>query len=92
MTPNLGQGAGQAIEDAVVLDACLAATSSLEDALLQYEKRRIARANSIVRASRRFGAVAQWSNPVAAWLRDRAMSLMPASIAINQARRLMDDT
>ena len=90
MTPNLGQGAGQAIEDAVVLDACLAATSSLEDALLQYEERRIARANSIVRASRRFGAVAQWSNPVAAWLRDRAMSLTPASIAINQARRLME--
>ena len=27
MTPNLGQGAGQAIEDAVVLDACLAAAS-----------------------------------------------------------------
>ncbi len=89
MTPNLGQGAGQAIEDAVVLDQCLAATSSLEHALLQYEERRVSRANSIVRASRRFGAVAQWSNPVAVWLRDCAMRLMPASVAINQARKLM---
>ena len=33
MTPNLGQGAGQAIEDAVVLDECLAASSSIEEAL-----------------------------------------------------------
>ena len=90
MTPNLGQGAGQAIEDAVVLDECLAASSSIEDALTRYEQRRVARANSIVRASRRFGAIAQWSNPIAAWLRDRAMSLTPASVAVNQARRLMD--
>jgi 2-polyprenyl-6-methoxyphenol hydroxylase-like FAD-dependent oxidoreductase len=90
MTPNLGQGAGQAIEDAVVLDECLAASSSIEEALTHYEQRRVARANAIVRASRRFGAVAQWSNPVAAWVRDRAMSLTPASVAVNQARKLME--
>lgn len=89
MTPNLGQGAGQAIEDAVVLDECLAASSSIEEALTRYEQRRVARANGIVRASRRFGAIAQWSNPVAAWIRDRMMSLTPASVAINQAKRLM---
>jgi 2-polyprenyl-6-methoxyphenol hydroxylase-like FAD-dependent oxidoreductase len=90
MTPNLGQGAGQAIEDAVVLDECLAASSSIEEGLTRYEQRRVARANGIVRASRRFGAVAHWSNPIAAWIRDRAMSLMPSSVAINQARRLME--
>ena len=90
MTPNLGQGAGQAIEDAVVLDECLAASSSIEEALTRYEQRRVARANGIVRASRRFGAIAQWSNPMAAWVRDWAMSLTPASVAINQAKRLMD--
>ena len=89
MTPNLGQGAGQAIEDAVVLDECLATESSLEGALLRYEQRRVARANGIVRASRQFGAVAQWSNPVAAWTRNLAMSLMPASMGAAQARRLM---
>jgi 2-polyprenyl-6-methoxyphenol hydroxylase-like FAD-dependent oxidoreductase len=89
MTPNLGQGAGQAIEDTVVLDACLSAGGSLEEALTTYERRRVARANSMVRASRRFGEVAQWRHPVAAWLRDRVFSLMPASMAIAQARRLM---
>jgi 2-polyprenyl-6-methoxyphenol hydroxylase-like FAD-dependent oxidoreductase len=89
MTPNLGQGAGQAIEDAVVLEECLAGASSLADALVRYEQRRVVRANTIVRASRQFGAIAQLSNPFAAWLRDRAMTLMPASMAVSQARRLM---
>ena len=90
MTPNLGQGAAQAIEDAVVLDECLAATSTIQDALMRYEQRRVARANGIVGASRRFGVIAQWSNPVATWIRDRAMSLLPASMAVNQARKLME--
>lgn len=90
MTPNLGQGAGQAIEDAVVLDACLAQATAIEHALTRYEERRIARANGIVRASRQFGAIAQWSNPIAAWLRDRVMSLAPPSTAIRQARQLME--
>ena len=78
MTPNLGQGAGQAIEDAVVLDECLATRPTLEEALVSYEERRVARANGIVRASRRFGAVAQWSNPIAAWVRDRVMGKLTA--------------
>jgi 2-polyprenyl-6-methoxyphenol hydroxylase-like FAD-dependent oxidoreductase len=91
MTPNLGQGAGQAIEDAVVLAECLATMPVLEDALTRYEQRRVARANSIARASRRLGAMAQWSHPVAAWVRDRVMSLMPASVAVNQARKLMEE-
>jgi 2-polyprenyl-6-methoxyphenol hydroxylase-like FAD-dependent oxidoreductase len=90
MTPNLGQGAGQAIEDAVVLDECLAGTPTAEAALTRYEQRRVARANGIALASRRLGAMAQWSHPVAAWIRDRAMSLMPASVAIRQARKLME--
>jgi 2-polyprenyl-6-methoxyphenol hydroxylase-like FAD-dependent oxidoreductase len=90
MTPNLGQGAGQAIEDAVVLDDCLAQATTIDEALTRYEQRRIARANGIVRASRQMGAIAQWSNPIAAWLRDRIMSLTPPSAAIRQARKLME--
>jgi 2-polyprenyl-6-methoxyphenol hydroxylase-like FAD-dependent oxidoreductase len=90
MTPNLGQGAGQAIEDAVALDECLAGESTVAEALARYEQRRVARANSIVWASRRFGEIAQWSNPIAAWLRDSVMRLTPASVGISQARRLMD--
>jgi 2-polyprenyl-6-methoxyphenol hydroxylase-like FAD-dependent oxidoreductase len=90
MTPNLGQGAGQAIEDAVVFDQCLATEPTIEAALVRYEARRIARANSIVVASRRVGAVAQWQHPAAVWLRNTGMRLTPPSIAYKQARRLAE--
>jgi 2-polyprenyl-6-methoxyphenol hydroxylase-like FAD-dependent oxidoreductase len=88
MTPNMGQGAGMAIEDAVVLDQCLAGGLSLESALQQYEQRRVGRANAVARASRRFGAIAQWRNPVAAAVRNGAFRLMPRSSMIAQARKL----
>ena len=89
MTPNLGQGAGQAIEDAVVLDQCLAASHDIESALTSYEQRRVHRANAIVRGSRQFGEIAQWSHPVAALLRDTAMRLVPASVKLRQLRQVM---
>ena len=53
MTPNLGQGACQAIEDALELAAFLADERELEMGLEKYEKRRIARTGPIVLASRR---------------------------------------
>ncbi len=90
MTPNLGQGAGQAIEDAVVLDDCLSTEATLEAALGRYERRRVARANALVRGSRRLGAVAQWQNPSAAWLRDTLMRLTPAPVVHAQSRRLLE--
>jgi 2-polyprenyl-6-methoxyphenol hydroxylase-like FAD-dependent oxidoreductase len=91
MTPNLGQGAGQAIEDAVALDRSLAEGRDLETALQHFERRRVARANAIVIASRRMGVVAQLSNPLAVWLRNTAMRVTPRSIALSQARKLMRD-
>jgi 2-polyprenyl-6-methoxyphenol hydroxylase-like FAD-dependent oxidoreductase len=89
MTPNLGQGAGQAIEDAVVLDQCLANADNPGAALGRYERLRLARANSIVRGSRALGAVGQLQNPIAVWLRNVAMRLTPASVAMAQARKMM---
>ena len=93
MTPNIGQGASQAIEDAVVLDRCLAAGAPLEAALTRYEGRRVARANGIARASRQFGAMAQWRNPLAVALRNtawRLSALAPASIMSARARKLAE--
>lgn len=44
MTPYMAQGAAQALEDAVVLTRCLTELdASVEDALLAYQKARIAR-------------------------------------------------
>ncbi|MGO9205640.1 MAG: FAD-dependent monooxygenase [Candidatus Limnocylindrales bacterium] len=70
MTPNFGQGACQAIEDAVVLADRIAGASDVSAALRSYEARRIDRTAFITRASRRLGAAAQWENPLLCWLRD----------------------
>jgi len=43
MTPNLGQGACQAIEDGAVLAACLSKSSRIDSALLEYQRRRVPR-------------------------------------------------
>jgi 2-polyprenyl-6-methoxyphenol hydroxylase-like FAD-dependent oxidoreductase len=77
MTPNMGQGGGQAVEDAVVLARCLASAPELSAALARYQALRVPRANYIVKQSWRIGVVGQWENPVACWLRDRIFQLMP---------------
>jgi 2-polyprenyl-6-methoxyphenol hydroxylase-like FAD-dependent oxidoreductase len=79
MTPNLGQGACQAIEDALELAACLANETDLELGLEKYEKRRIARTGPIVLASRRLGRIAQIEDPLLGRLRDLALQLTPSS-------------
>ncbi len=93
MTPNIGQGASQALEDAVVLDQCLANAATLEDAIGTYERRRVGRANQIARASRQFGAMAQWRHPFAVAFRNtawRLTRLAPDSIMSARARQLAE--
>jgi 2-polyprenyl-6-methoxyphenol hydroxylase-like FAD-dependent oxidoreductase len=70
MTPNLGQGACQAIEDAAVLARLVTEHTNLADALLAYEAERRPRVQQIWQQSRLLGEVGQWSNPLACTLRD----------------------
>lgn len=77
MTPNLGQGACQAIEDAVVLANCLRDAADPIQALRHYETRRIPRANGFVLGSLRLGRIAQWESGAARW-RNRLFALTPA--------------
>ncbi|MEV0407481.1 FAD-dependent monooxygenase [Actinoallomurus sp. NPDC050550] len=79
MTPDLGQGANQALEDAVTLAAMLAAHRDVEPALTAYDRQRRARTQMIARRSRLIGTVAQWSWQPAAILRDRVLRLSPSS-------------
>jgi 2-polyprenyl-6-methoxyphenol hydroxylase-like FAD-dependent oxidoreductase len=69
-TPNFGQGACLAMEDAVVLADCLKNDGIAASALRTYEARRRERTRSIVRESRSLGAVSQWENSVACAVRD----------------------
>lgn len=70
MTPNMGQGACQAIEDAVVLGACLKKEADIPTALRLYESTRLKRVQRVVTQSRRIGWLAQLENPLACTLRN----------------------
>jgi 2-polyprenyl-6-methoxyphenol hydroxylase-like FAD-dependent oxidoreductase len=75
LTPNMGQGAGMAMEDAAVLAEELAAADrgekSLAAALERYVVRRRQRVETIVRLSRVVGDEGQLASALACWLRNR---------------------
>jgi 2-heptyl-3-hydroxy-4(1H)-quinolone synthase len=71
MTPNIGQGAGMAMEDAAVLAEELAGAGKIEDALRNYVRRRKPRVEAVVRISREVGFDGQRSGALACWLRNR---------------------
>ena len=89
MTPDLGQGACQAIEDAVVLAKCLSEESSPTSALRRYEAHRARRVAAIVRRSRRLGRVAQLKNPFLCGLRDVLLKKTPDRMLLRQAEELV---
>lgn len=84
MTPNLGQGACLAIEDAVVLARCLRESAHPAAGLRMYERERFARTNAIVQQSRQIGQVGQWSHALACRLRDGLMRAMPSAVQMRQ--------
>lgn len=65
MTPNLGQGACQALEDAVVLGRWVAGGGEVSAALRSYERERRPRTARFQRRSWSAGAMGQWANPLA---------------------------
>lgn len=89
MTPNLGQGACQAIEDAVVLAECLAETRDPAAAFARYEARRQARARWFVERSWAIGAVGQWEHGGLRALRDAGMRLTPPGAIVGQLRTMV---
>jgi 2-polyprenyl-6-methoxyphenol hydroxylase-like FAD-dependent oxidoreductase len=90
MTPNLGQGACQAIEDAIALANCLNETANVRAALKNYEKRRITRANRITRLAHYIGQAVQWENPILSFPRNIIMKNLPVSTAIKQFMWILD--
>ncbi len=82
MTPDLGQGAGQAIEDAATLILLLRGTGAadLDAALRRYDAIRRPRTRVLWRSSRLVGRVAQASGTVSVPVRDLALRAMPAAL------------
>ncbi|WP_330334186.1 FAD-dependent monooxygenase [Streptomyces sp. NBC_00536] len=89
MTPDLGQGGCQAIEDAVVLAGLLgdAGAAAVPAALAAYTEARWARTDTLRIRSRRAGRIGALTHPLAVAARDLAVRATPA----RAARRAMDD-
>lgn len=87
-TPNMGQGACQAIEDAVVLADELRKGGSVPDAFKRFEQRRLKRTHYIVNNSRRIGQIAQVQSPMLTWLRNGLFRLLPPSVNEQQFKTL----
>ena len=83
-TPNMGQGAGMAVEDAAVLAQCLGAEPEVTAAFQQFSQRRLPRTTRIVRTSWQLGRVGQLENPILTTLRDTTMRLLPAAVSRQQ--------
>ncbi|MGX7826234.1 FAD-dependent monooxygenase [Actinokineospora sp. 24-640] len=77
VTPDIGQGACLAVEDAVVLAQCVSAHYDVADALRAYDTARRPRTQRLATLSGRSARVQQAANPVAATLRDLAVRLTP---------------
>ncbi|MFE5487359.1 FAD-dependent monooxygenase [Streptomyces sp. NPDC056527] len=93
MTPNLGQGACQALEDAVVLAAALAHDSDTDTALAAYDAERRPRAQSVTVAARKAGRMGQQlSGSAAVTLRNAALRLAPSGMAVRMILRHADWT
>lgn len=72
-TPNLGQGACQALEDAVILADELRRAVTVESGLRDYEQRRRERTELVTNQSWSLGKVFQFQTPFARWFRDWSM-------------------
>jgi 2-polyprenyl-6-methoxyphenol hydroxylase-like FAD-dependent oxidoreductase len=93
MTPNQGQGAAMAIEDALALALALAPAKSLSTPALaaahaEYVAVRHQRVVRVQLDSRRLGQVAGWTARPLVWLRDLALRLAPESASLSHYRKL----
>lgn len=87
-TPNMGQGACQAIEDAVVLGQCLQQEPTIATALRNYEKRRLNRTAKVIRLSRLLGWASQRENPLLIKTRNAIFRATPEFITQRQMEDL----
>lgn len=84
MTPNMAQGAGQAIEDALFLAEHLRRAPDIRQALQGFERDRVKRAGTITRMSGRIGRVAQLEGRLPVALRDAIFPYIPNSLMKKQ--------
>jgi 2-polyprenyl-6-methoxyphenol hydroxylase-like FAD-dependent oxidoreductase len=88
-TPNMGQGACQAIEDAYTLALELTTLATVELAFQSFEQRRIQRTHAIVNASWKLGKLAQTENRFLITLRNNLFRMIPEKTRIRQLEKVL---
>ena len=79
LLPHTGQGAAQAMVDAVTLGTRLREHPAIEPALRAYEQERRGKTATLLGQGRRTAAMMRTMNPVAIAARDTAIRLMPVA-------------
>ena len=87
-TPNLGQGACQAIESASVLAKCLRNMENAPAGLLAYEQARFDRTAFITNESWKLGKLFTFESPMKCWIRNRVIS-MTGGLARKQMEKVI---
>ncbi|MEU6715987.1 FAD-dependent monooxygenase [Nonomuraea sp. NPDC046802] len=89
MSPDLGQGAGQAFEDAAALSRHLkgAEPADAAERLLRYDAERRPSANRIMRGASRQSRLTSQTG-IVAWLRDTLLRAIPSRLATRQLATL----
>ncbi|MEM1122060.1 MAG: FAD-dependent monooxygenase [Bacteroidota bacterium] len=91
-TPNMGQGACQAMEDAAILYQLLKSDKDVTVAFKEFEKIRLPRTTKIVNTSWTLGKAAQMTNPILTTFRNFALKMTPRSVNEKQMDFLFDVT
>ena len=89
MTPNMGQGAAQAIEGALALAIALEQTNSIPAALALYRQLHADRVKTIHARSRQLGKMAQWSNGLLCTLRNTVTRFAPTAASNANMKKLL---
>ncbi len=89
MTPNLAQGAAQALEDALRCASSARHAESIEHWLRDYEQSRRRRTREMLLASRRVGQIAQGNTLLARCLRDHLLARLPSAVLDWRVSRLL---
>ncbi|SCC22978.1 FAD-dependent monooxygenase [Bacillus mycoides] len=88
LTPNLGQGACQAIEDAIILAECIKNNAHYRQAFIEYEQKRRNRIKKISNTAWNIGKMAQMESKPLIILRNQVMKRIPKWISEKQAHEL----
>lgn len=90
MEPNLGQGAGTALEDAVELAHWLGVEASTDAGLERYSRSRLPRVTSMASRSRQIGRLTLLTNPALVAARNGAVALTPDRLGRSGAVAVAD--